>query len=145
MKYASLKYSLKVWMTSVLLSPVLYLLIETFVRGEDYLVGLYRESELFGAYVGFIFFSAIFSILTLLFFWFFIYLIVRNIRPGNLRKWTMFLSGVLLTGSNFWVMNGTEFLFHDSGGLVYLMFANFAVIGCCVGFYRLDIPPKVQK
>jgi hypothetical protein len=139
MIYASLKYSLKVWLTSVLLSPVLYLLIQSFVRGGDYLGGLYRENELFELYVALIMFGAIFSILTLLFFWLLILLIVRNTRPGNLRKWTIFLSGLFLTGGNFWVMNGTQYLFHDPDGLVYLMLANFAVIGCCVFlFYRLE-------
>ena len=142
MKYASLKYSLKVWLTSVVIAPVLYSVLGAILY-PSYRLGMQTVINFLTDYLGMVLFSLWFSFVTGLIFWLMVVLIVRFCYDENLKKWWIFLIGISLTIGTFTFALGPWTLVPDKFGL--LLYANCACIGWGVWFYRLNTPRLLQN
>jgi len=140
MKYNSLKYSLKVWLTSVLIAPALAELISFLLNDKD-APGIFSNSDGVFFYVVFVIFGFAFSFITWLAFLLVIVLTTTYCSEAHLKKWLIFSAGVALTVGTFILIFGSQGLFSDPDGFNNLMYANCACIGWGVWFYRLDDAP----
>ncbi|HZX59153.1 MAG TPA: hypothetical protein VFE54_10515 [Mucilaginibacter sp.] len=90
-------YSVKVWMSSVLAAPFIFVVVVQFIS-RDPEDGL---GNLISFYLLFAVFECIFSLLTWLMFWMLTMLIVININNWNIQRWLIVLLGIGLTMSTF--------------------------------------------
>ncbi|MDB5091529.1 MAG: hypothetical protein JWR09_5523 [Mucilaginibacter sp.] len=131
----SFKYSLNVWLTSVVLSPVLYLIIQNYretaahhaTDGETVIL-IYTLVTIVGFF---------FSIVTWLIFLSVIMLVGRFITNEFAARSTICIAGIVLTVATFMLTLLQSGLFNDNEGFVYLMLANCLCIGCGTWFYNL--------
>jgi len=145
MKHNAFIYSLKVWLTSVLAAPALFVLISFLIDGTDKW-GIFNENSN-GPFFYFIFviFGFIFSFITWITFLLTIVLIKRYCTDDQLKKWLICFSGILLTIATFCLVMGPKDLFNDSDGFSNLMYANCACISWGVWFYKLRTAPPEQE
>jgi len=137
MKYASLKYSLKVWLTSVVVSPALFVMVLA-LAGKMDLAEMFREGlRGFSFYFLMVAFSFIFSFITWIAFLLVILVVNIHCKRHHLVKWLIFFSGMGLTAGSFLLVLGPHEIFHDEFGI--LMGANCACIGWGVWFYRAEL------
>ena len=129
----SIKYSLKVWLSSVAIAPLIFLSIETVISKTNN-----AFSNQFGMYPIIAFYQAIFSFITFMVFTL-IVMLITNLYKGKVSvKWPVCIAGILLTIGTFaivffpdGVIGGYEFF--------YLMLCNCACIAGGVWFYKLQI------
>jgi len=143
MKYASLKYSLKVWLTSVVISPALFVMVLA-LEGKMDLSEMFHEGLLgFSFYFLMVAFSFIFSFVTWLAFLSVILVVKIYCKRHHFVKWLIFFSGMSLTAMSFLLVLGPHEIFHDEFGI--LMCANCACIGWGVWYYRLELKATEPK
>ncbi len=130
----NLLYSLKVWLTSVLLSPVLYIVLIV-IKNFDVSLRLYS----FGStYILLVLFSFLFSFLT----WFVFFLIIMVISnyacSETIARVIICITGMTMTAATFRLtifQNG----FTISDIYIYLMFANCFCIGAGSWIYKFRL------
>jgi len=133
---ATFKYSLKIWLTSVLLSPVLFALILYIKRQIDLpelLESRFYLLTIYALYVGAL---LIFSSVTWLAFW----LSTRGIiKRVGVRKIAVMLTGITLTIVTFMLLLPALGMLTDGSGFINLMYANCLCIGWGAWYYDLGL------
>jgi hypothetical protein len=136
MKYASLKYSLKVWLTCVAVAPLIFILFLTLQNASPSDFGETTWSV--ENYMTFIVFETCFSLPTWGIFWFLVIAAKRCFKNIYQTKFALFLGGIFLTVATFFVFMGPADFFASPADMFYLMWANGLCIGAGVWFYRLE-------
>jgi hypothetical protein len=139
MKNDILIYSLKVWLTSVVVAPLLFLtamLIKDGLRFSSQTDLLRTGICLYLLYIAF---GLFFSIITWLVFWLLIELVVFYILKPAIMCWIIFFTGISLTAATF--LLATIFFFPiglvvDPAFLVLMLCYCFC-IGCGVWLYKI--------
>jgi len=137
MNYYSFRYSGRVWLCSVIIAPAIYLFGGYLHKGGD--------PGSFGAcaelYVFITFFEALYSLITLLVFWFIVELTIWLINRNSLRKLLLSFIGIVLTVLTFRIFQLLpSFTFSDS--LYPLMLINCGCIGIACWCFRPE--PKID-
>lgn len=132
-------YSLKVWLTSVVSAPLLFIFIEIFrgklnLRGPGILIGYIVNTWLFDAA-----FELFFSLATWLVFFLTIMVITRHVHALKLRTAVICLIGILFTIITFRVTLLQDGFFNDNNNYLGLMVCNCFCIGAGSLFYKLKI------
>lgn len=135
MIYGPLKYSLKVWLTSVLASPVLFTLILCVRQLTDISDILSRGIGIVSMYIFLVIGQLLFSIITWLAFLLLIIIIKRFKIQECLRTTLIFVTGIILIVGTFYLMLAPFDLLLDD--LANLMYANCIGIGWGVWYYKL--------
>ncbi len=129
----SIKYSLKIWLSSVAIAPVLFLSIEALISKTPN-----AFSNQFGMYPIIAFYQAIFSFITFVIFTVII-ILITNLYKGKVSvKWPVCIAGILLTVGTFAIVFFPDGVIGDYE-FFYLMLCNCACIGGGVWFYRLTV------
>lgn len=138
MKFYSLFYSLKVWLSSVFLAPLVYLFIQWwFSSKHNY------ADPIFELYPIMVFFELIFSFFIWAIFWGIIEISGMFLMNSLIRKWLIFIVAILLAASTFlvlcWPVTYSSFndIFFDVG------LCNCVCIGSGCWFFRLS--PAISK
>ena len=141
MKHNSFLYSLKVWLTSVVLSPVIYVLLLAIRQVADLREMLNTGIWMISEYIIFVVAQFIFSFITWILFVAVILISARISMAQTFRKWIIFFAGIGLTVATFILMLSPFDLFNDANGLINLMYANCFCIGWGVWYYNLRAAP----
>ena len=141
MVYNVFKYSLKVWLTSVVLAPVLLHLI-MYYRGE-----VNSLLEAFGESIVFSLFELFFSFITWLMFSVIIMVILVLEGKQTLKIWLIFIAGVLLTIGTFLatILSPQDLRGNSNPVFLILMLCNCACIGWGTWFYKLKPVTPVDE
>lgn len=133
MKYNTLTYSLKVWLTSVAAAPFLSITILTIYDKTNF--SILPESFLSGLWMYILFTIAgfIFSVATWVVFWLVVKVATNCVPEFSVRQWLIFIAGILLTAATFFVLFSP---FRDSLFLI-LMLCHCTCIGWGTWFYKL--------
>lgn len=131
----SLQYSLKVWLTAVLVAPFIGLILALIVRPP---VEIWDLTAIIPAYLLLAFFSLVLSSPTWIMFIGFIKLILLNIEGQMLRKWLIFFSGILLTALTSMLFSSLidKSPFEPEALVFTLIYAPCIGAGCWI--YKLD-------
>jgi uncharacterized membrane protein len=138
MVYNSLKYSLKVWLTSVLVSPLIFVLLLCLKQTKDITEIFNNELSLLFGYVTFVFVQMILSCVTWFLFWIFILLMASSQLSQRIRIWAIFFVAMILTVGTFALILLPFDSSNDRDGLINLMYANCMGIGWGVWYYKLE-------
>lgn len=109
MKY-SFYYSLKVWLFSVFLAPLIYIIAESI-----YNPGAFISEPAIEIYILTVLFELAFSFITWLIFWMIIVIAIKYLSNKIIIKWLIFILGIILTVLTFISLSSGEnpFSFHD--------------------------------
>ena len=132
------RYSFKVWITSVLVAPALYIIASALLHYSTIDFGANSPDNVIGVYVIFTFCGALFSLVTFLVFFLFVWIASNICRPAP-RKIFIFLSGSILTAVTFIALFGINLAFSPHDDLCIIMYANIFCIGFGSCFYKLKI------
>ena len=138
-----IKYSLKVWLTGVVVAPFLILI---FIYCQDYSLSMnFKESILpgLGIYLICIVFELVFSFITWIVFMLAIRLIIKLPCTALKKTMAIFITGILLTVATFAsIMLPLGFFDNNSdiGFTIAMIGCNCACIGFGVWFYKLKLP-----
>jgi hypothetical protein len=143
MEYTEFKYSLKVWLTSVVVAPVIMLICNYAVTSAQQAPRYYSDPDLSFGYSAFVIFGGIFSVPTYIFFYLFIKITVNYSLSIVRIKSIISVLGVALTVGTF------ELFFSSlSKGpkdeFFYLMVGNCLCIGWFSWFYKLIADEKIK-
>ena len=134
MKSHTFLYTLKVWLTSVALSPFLFIVIDVFFKHNNTSMAL---GDQFYIYIVYTIFELIFSFLTWLLFTLIVWILAELCSNSQRRILIIFFSGVLLTIATFRLtLCNYGFNVHDD--FFYLMLCNAICIGSFVWVYKLE-------
>jgi hypothetical protein len=137
MKYNALKYSLKIWLTSVAIAPVLDLII-SFLQGKIYYHTLQQQlSDSFFMYCVMVVFEIAFSFITWIIFLLSIQIIINYVSRQVVRTWIIFITGILLTLGTFTVVLSPREILRNTDGFASIIFATCFCIGAGTWFYKL--------
>jgi hypothetical protein len=133
----SILYSLRVWLTSVFLAPLVFVMVETF-KNQSYQPGFAGFiSEKATEYLGCVIFGGIFSFFTWVIFILIIKGLITALSGYPQLKMIIVITGVLLSAGTFAVFLPESFRFYNE--FFYLMSANCMCIGGGAWFYKLEI------
>lgn len=132
-------YSLRVWLTSVINAPILFIFIEIFrgklnLQGPGILIGYVVNTWLFDAA-----FELFFSLATWLAFYLTIVLIIKHIHTIKLRMAVISAIGILFTIITFRVTLLQDGFFNDNNNYLGLMVCNCFCIGAGSLLYKLKV------
>jgi len=137
MKYYLLPYSLKVWLTSVLLAPIIFLFIDYFTSPRAQNNSQTDIDSLIQLYLAFVIAGAILSFITWLIFWGVAILTCRHTTNIIQRKLIMFFMGIILTILTFLLLFSSDEAFSS---MPYgIMLSNCFCIGAGSLFYDLGL------
>ena len=132
MKFYSLFYSLKVWLSSVFLAPLIYLFIQWWLGSKQI-----SSDPIFKLYPIMVFFELIFSFFIWAIFWGIIEISGVFLINKLIRKWLIFISSIILAASTSlvlcWPVSRHSFndIFFDVG------ICNCVCIGAGCWFFKL--------
>lgn len=135
MKYYYLFFSLKIWLSSALVTPVIFITLQQFAT-----TGKGDLSE-FAAYPFLVTLEIAFSFFTWIMFWATIELIVRLTNDRFLRKFIISFMGIILTFGTFKVysfLDGSDSYMN----FFELMVTNATMIA--LGSWYFNIEPKTE-
>ena len=133
MKYYSLFFSLKVWLSSALITPAVFIPLQLFTTAGK------QDLAEFAVYPFLVIFEIAFSFFTWIMFWALIELLVRLTNDRILRKIMISLMGVVLTFGTFKVFSLLD------GSDSYMNFFELMVTNAIVialGSWYFNIEPK---
>jgi hypothetical protein len=142
MQSNSFVYSMKIWLTSVVLSPLFYLIIEAYLKGnqrsgfDDFI------SNQITTYIMFVIFSGFFSFFTWVLFLCIVKVITLYFPSVQLAKCIIVAIGLLLTAGTFAVILPESFNIGDH--FFYIMLANCICIASGSCFYKLEIAKEAN-
>ena len=136
MKFYSFNYTLKVWLTSVLLAPLIY-------SAAQHFVGLQQpdDGDVLALYPIIVLLELILSFITWLVFWGITALCLRFLSSTRRQKQLLFAAGIILTINTFILIAFPENGFSISDIWFDLMLCNCLCIGAGSLIYKLK--PKV--
>lgn len=130
----SFVYPLKVWMTSVLVSPLLYLLIIKMGGYRDQYAALFSG---WGYYAVAVMVGALFSIPNWLLLWVCYYFISRTKLTYLTKKAALLTIGLLLTALLFVLFNGGKEIIHSADYITAVSYMLTVTIGSLV--YKVNL------
>jgi hypothetical protein len=140
MQSNSFSYSLKVWLTSVVLAPVTVLV--TNLSTNDHYTGFASHlADAFVFYMLCMIFGGIFSFITWIIFLFIIKGLIAFFPPSRQLKHLIAVAGTLLTVGTFAFFGWRVFDIHNY--FFYLMLANCVCIAGGSHFYKLENAPNL--
>ncbi|MDO3641602.1 hypothetical protein [Mucilaginibacter sp. L3T2-6] len=132
-------YSLRVWLTSVVTAPILFILIEI-CRGR---LSWQTPEVTIGSVINIWLFYAAFELFFSLATWFLFYIVItilaRHILRPHLRMTIIFITGVLFTIVTFRVTLLQDGFFNDNNNYLGLMICNCFCIGAGSLLYKLRV------
>lgn len=137
MQSNSFVYSVKIWLTSVVLAPLFYLMIQVYLKGNqrsDF--GDFISNQI-TTYIMFVIFSGFFSFFTWVLFFCIVKIITLYFSSVQLAKCIIVAIGLLLTAGTFAVILPESFNVGDY--FFYIMLANCICIAGGSCFYKLEI------
>jgi hypothetical protein len=140
MKYRSFRYTLKVWLTSVAIAPIMYLFITFYLVKNQGSISQGSFVENVSQWPFFSIMEMIFSIPTWLVFFFIILMTTRSGVELVTMRLISCLSGISLTVISFWLVFFRG-LFDPSDVLFCLMLCNCFCIGWGALYYNLERSP----
>ncbi|TWR24029.1 hypothetical protein FPZ43_18650 [Mucilaginibacter pallidiroseus] len=135
MKTNALTYSLKVWLTSVAIAPIAYLVAEFGFKEHFYSGAAACLNQMLYTYPVLILVGGIFSLLTWLLFFLTVAVILTFYLPDKQIKYVIAIFGVIFTVATFWLLF-SEGLQPNSEFFPY-MIANCVCIAGGALFYDL--------
>lgn len=114
MEFYALSYSFKVWITSILLAPVIFTSIYFFYDHQLLSISLSGIGSLLQGYFGLITVGCVLSFITWLFFWGIGIVTCRHTTNVIHRKLIMSLMGIILTILTFLFIFSCLFSFKDT-------------------------------
>jgi len=144
MVFEVFKYSLKVWATSVLTTPALYIIFFAWWR----YTGVHPISECINYsvrdYFVFVLFGAAFSFVTYVAF-FILILLITFISPVLFWKPLAFVCGAALTLVTFVIIFGVDLTINAHDTLSFLMYSNLFCISCGAWYCQLEDKTSNRK
>jgi len=134
MKCNSLTYSLNIWLTSVVVAPVLFLIITSTMNGQ-HLINAVDVAESVSLCCLLMLVQLIASSLTWLLFMLIIKAIINLCDYERLWKPLIFITGILLTAGSFRAVFSD--IFYNVDEFLYLMLCNCVCIGAGTWIYKL--------
>jgi uncharacterized membrane protein len=132
------KYSLKVWLTSILLSPVIFVLLLAVTQSVNIKELLKQGTELIALYLLYVAAQLAMSFLVWLAFWLIIRVIANIPCTIQLQKGLILFAGMILTIVSFTTVLSCFGMLNDGSGFINLMYANCFCIGWGVWYYDLN-------
>ena len=120
-------YVLRVWLTSVILSPVIMWLYSTCIEGSS------TDAELIPLMLVW---GGVLSLPSLLFLGMFCNQLVYRKKKVKYVKMWLTVIGIILTYAPFWVINGFSITDNSGSSILFLPYAATIVAG--IWFYRLQ-------
>ncbi|MDB5125965.1 MAG: hypothetical protein JWQ85_197 [Mucilaginibacter sp.] len=136
MQSNSFVYSVKVWLTSVVLAPLMFLIIEICSNNRYHLNSTAFIDQQISTYAICVVFGGIFSLITWLLFFFIIKVITIYFPPVREVKYGIAVIGALLTFGTFSIFFP---VFDIQDEFFYLMISNCICIAGGSCFYKLEI------
>jgi len=138
MTSCTFQYSLKVWLTSVVIAPLLFIIF-TYGPQVDYCRNLQQvlSSGLF-YYVFFACLELAFSLLTWLVFLLVIQLVTMCIYKPIIRRLLICIAGISLTIGNFMIVLSPRELLNFGDGPATIVLFNCLCIGGGVWYYKME-------
>jgi hypothetical protein len=134
----AVKYTLKVWLTSVLGAPFIFIIITLYMQGNSWSPAESGSLAPVEMYILYTLFQAVFSFPTWSVFLLLTYGALAVIRPFSAAVITIILAGIALTILTFMALYLTDDLY-------ILMICNASVIGCGAWFYRPSLPESIPN
>ncbi|SDE54855.1 hypothetical protein SAMN05216464_107119 [Mucilaginibacter pineti] len=128
-------YSLKIWLTSVFLAPLIYIVVTSFKENYQDLGTLI--SNQFSNYVMCVFFGSLFSFFTWVLFFLTVKITTLHASSIKQSKSIISLIGALLTVGTFALFLSPSISIHDD--FFYLMVGNCICISGGSWFYKLKV------
>jgi hypothetical protein len=145
MKNNALQYTFRVWITSVIISPLSFGLI-LIIRHVVSISELLDEGlSLLTFYVFLVVLQLLFSFVTWLIFLLLVNIVSLIPLPKTLIRLAISFIGILLTIGTFKVLNNFIDLIGGRDNLINLLYADCLGIGWGVWYYKLDIKAKEQN
>jgi hypothetical protein len=139
MTFNTIKYTLKVWITSVLFAPVLFILLSAIINQLGFKSVLKSIPAEVMVYIAYVAFELVLSSVTWILFWLITVLWALIPFEPVVRKWFIFLTGLILTIGTFMatLLHSNFFDIHNND--VILMLANCFCIGFGVWYFKLKL------
>jgi len=137
-------YSLKVWLTSVVVAPILFSGIRISIPGLYRETGVELLSKFFESCFGLIFIELFFSFVIWLIFLVAVQIIVTCVSNEILRRWTLFITGLVLTMAPFIILMPWGEILDITDFFTGIMLCNCFCISWGVWYYKL-IEPESGK
>ena len=132
------KYSLKVWLTSVMVAPLLFIMLTYCSEGFHHRdMHELLHSSIFG-YMAFVFLEVCLSTITWFVFLVAVQYTVTIVSKPNLRIWLVFIEGILLTAGTFMVVLSPNDVFNISDKITVMMLCNCLCMGWGIWYYDLE-------
>ena len=141
MFWKALAYSIRVWATSVLVSPIIYCIIGFYRRPEGHQAVMDSIEMAIPFYLLFIIIETALSSVTWVVFTAIIWLVLDIITAEVWLKPIIFLSGMLLTIATFVLIFKTD-LTHTDDFFFIMMLCNSTTIAWACWFYDLKTKEK---
>jgi hypothetical protein len=142
METSSILYSLKVWLTSVLLAPVIYLVIQACLSKVYQLDFITMLNDQIAQYAVLVMFGGLFSLCTWLAFFLSVIGLILCFPSYSHLKYVIAVLGVLFTAGTF------RFFLPESYGMQSeffpLMLANCICIAAGSFFYKLEVTKQLS-
>ncbi|MFD0763473.1 hypothetical protein ACFQZI_01320 [Mucilaginibacter lutimaris] len=139
MKANPFLYSLKIWLTSVALAPLMFLVVEASMFGKSYRTIETFFDQQIETYAICVVFGGIFSIITWLLFFLLIATITSNFPVNRWMKYIIASIGVVLTFGTFAVFFPVFDVYNE---FFYLMVSNCICIAAGSLYYQLHAPEE---
>jgi len=142
MQSNSFVYSVKIWLTSVVLAPLFYLMIQVYLKGNqrsDF--GDFISNQI-TTYIMFVILSGFFSFFTWVLFFCIVKIITLYFSSVQFAKCIIVAIGLLLTAGTFAIILPEPFNIGDD--IFYIMLANCICIAGGSLFYKLEIRKEVN-
>jgi hypothetical protein len=131
-------YSIRVWLTSVVMAPMLFMIL-TFCNE-----GVYHQSfkqvlhnSLFG-YLAFVFLEVCFSFIPWMAFLVAVQYTVSVVAKPAVRIWLVFTEGILLTAATCIIYLSPNNVFNVTDKVTCVMICNCICMGWGIWYYRLE-------
>jgi hypothetical protein len=135
----TIKYSLKVWLTSVAVAPLLVLFIMSCQQYAVYYMDFQQSfSSIIICYVPFVLIEFILSLITWLLFMVVIKVTVTYLSSQFVMKLIIFFAGIILTIATFLVILSPEDIFNADNAFPQILYCNCFCIGWCTLYYDLN-------
>ncbi|MES2265354.1 MAG: hypothetical protein V4520_01255 [Bacteroidota bacterium] len=137
MQSNSFSFSLKIWVTSVIIGPILFGLVQWLKGNHLWISEGAPVLEQLYSYFLFVIFGGFFSIITWILFFLILKIITLYLYQVDIIKIIIAVLGMLLTFGTFAVFVPTQV--NPNSEFFYLMLSYAASIGVGPWFYKLEI------
>ena len=139
MKFYSLRYSLRVWLSSVMVAPLIYIIIQSYTGADKF-----NSDAGMGMYPIIVLIEVMFSFATWLVFWGITELTAIYLTKPLIRKWLLFGVAMLATIGTFLLIARMDIRISIHDITFDMMLSNCLCIGAGCWFFSLGPPITLQ-